>query len=255
MNFIVSATTDIGNTKSTNQDSVSVRVANTAQGRMVFAVLCDGMGGLEKGELASAEVIRAFDSWFREQLPVLVTGPIEDSLVRAQWEHIITEQNVAIKSYGARRGVKLGTTVVAMLLTQSRYYILNVGDSRAYELCGGLRQLTQDQTFVAREIALGNMTPEQAAVDERRNVLLQCVGASDEVYPDMFFGDVRQNAVYMLCSDGFRHEITPAEIYNSLAPELLVSEQAMRSHAEELIALNKSRFERDNITVALVRTF
>lgn len=255
MNFIVSARTDIGTTKSTNQDSLSVRVANTAQGRMVFAVMCDGMGGLEKGELASATVIRAFDTWFREQLPLLVTGPIEDSLVRAQWEHIVYEQNIAVKAYGARRGVKLGTTVVAMLLTQTRYYILNVGDSRAYELCGGLRQLTQDQTFVAREIALGNMTLEQAAVDERRNVLLQCVGASDEVYPDMFFGDVKQNAVYMLCSDGFRHEITPDEIYTALAPEQLLSEDAMNARATELIELNKNRFERDNISVALVRTF
>ena len=72
-----------------------------------------------------------------------------------------------------------------MLLTQTRYYIMNVGDSRAYELTDGLKQLTNDQTFVAREVALGNMTPEQALVDERRNVLLQCVGASDEVYPDM----------------------------------------------------------------------
>lgn len=255
MNFIVSANTDIGITKSTNQDSLSVKVLNTPQGRMAFAILCDGMGGLEKGEVASASVIRAFDVWVRNDLPILCNAPIEDSILRAQWEKIILEQNNTIKVYGARQGVKLGTTAVVMLLTQTRYYIMNVGDSRAYELTKNIKQLTADQTFVAREVQLGNMTVEQAQTDARRNVLLQCVGASEEVYPDMFFGDVRENAVYMLCSDGFRHEINPEEIFEKLQPGVLFDDVTMSRHTEELIELNKRRMERDNISVVLVRTF
>ena len=255
MNFIVSANTDIGITKSTNQDSLSVKVINTPQGRMTFAILCDGMGGLDKGEVASASVIRAFDAWVHNELPVLCEAPIEDSTLRSQWDKIVTEQNKLIGGYGARHGIRLGTTAVIMLLTQSRYYIMNVGDSRAYELTDGLKQLTNDQTFVAREVALGNMTEEQAQTDERRNVLLQCIGASDEVYPDMFFGDVQSNAVYMLCSDGFRHEITAEEIYEKLQPNVLFDDNTMSKHATELIELNKQRQERDNISVLMVRTF
>ena len=255
MNFIVSATTDIGISKSTNQDSLSVKVINTSIGRMVFAVLCDGMGGLAKGEVASATLIQAFDNWVGNELPLLCNQPLEDAVIRSQWDRIITEQNNIIKTYGARQGVRLGTTAVVMLLTQTRYYIMNVGDSRAYELTNGLKQLTADQTFVAREVALGNMTEEQAAVDERRSVLLQCVGASDEVYPDMFFGDTMENAVYMLCSDGFRHEITGDEIYASLQPNLLLDEATMQQNTLNLIELNKQREERDNISVVLVRTF
>lgn len=255
MNFIVAARTDIGISKTTNQDSLSIRVVNTPQGRMVLAVLCDGMGGLDKGEVASASVIRAFDNWLRHDLPALCNAPLEDYTIRQQWNQIVTEQNRTIKAYGARQGVKLGTTVVAMLLTQTRYYILNVGDSRAYEISDSVHQITADQTFVAREIALGNMTPEQALVDERRNVLLQCVGASDDVYPDMFFGDTHDNAVYMLCSDGFRHEISAEEIYEKLNPNVLLDEHMMNTHAEDLIELNKARKERDNISVAMVRTF
>lgn len=255
MNFIVSARTDIGNTKSTNQDSLSIRVANTAQGRMVFAVLCDGMGGLEMGEVASAAVIRAFDRWFRNDLPALCSAPIEDSDIREQWNSIVTEQNNTIKAYGARRGVRLGTTVVAVLLTQNRYYILNVGDSRVYEISDCLKQMTNDQTFVAREVSLGNMTEEEARVDPRRSVLLQCVGASEEVYPDMFFGATHGNAVYMLCSDGFRHEISADEIYEKLNPNVLLDEYRMNTNSEDLIQLNKVRGETDNISVALIRTF
>lgn len=255
MNFIVSGNTDVGLTKATNQDSLSMKVLNTRQGYMVFAVLCDGMGGLEKGEVASAAVIQAFDVWVRTSLPTLCEAPISDADIRAQWETIVSDQNRIIKAYGARQGVRLGTTVVAMLLTQTRFYILNVGDSRAYELHTGIRQLTQDQTFVAREIALGNMSEEQAKTDSRRSVLLQCVGASDEVYPDMFFGDVLPNAVYMLCCDGFRHEITPEEMFHYLQPDALLNEHIMNQRSLELIELNKQRQERDNITVALIRTF
>lgn len=255
MNFIISANTDVGITKSTNQDSLTSMVINTPQGRMAFSVLCDGMGGLDKGEVASASLINAFRSWAINELPGLCNAPLEDATIRNQWDAIITEQNRTIKKYGAHQGVRLGTTAVVMLLTQNRYYILNVGDSRAYELTTEIRQITNDQTFVAREIAMGNMTPEQAAQDPRRNVLLQCVGASDEVYPDMFFGDVQPNAVYMLCSDGFRHEITAEEIYEKLQPSVLFDDYTMQQHSISLIELNKQRQERDNISVALVRTF
>ena len=255
MNFIVSANTDIGITKSTNQDSLSVKVINTPQGRMTFAILCDGMGGLDKGEVASAAVIRAFDEWVYNSLPALCEGPLNDYVIRDQWNRIITEQNNSIKRYGARQGVRLGTTAVIMLITQTRYYIMNVGDSRAYEIADGVKQLTKDQTFVAREVELGNMTPEQALVDERRSVLLQCVGASDDVYPDMFCDVPSNNAVYMLCSDGFRHEISEAEIYEKFQPDVLFDDSTMSRHSQDLIELNKIRRERDNISVILVRTF
>ncbi len=255
MNFIVSARTDIGLTKSTNQDSLSVKVVNTPMGRMVFAVLCDGMGGLDKGEVASASVIKAFDAWLMNTLPDLCHTGFDDSTIRTQWNQIVSEQNEKIKTYGARQGIKLGTTVVAILITQTRYYIINVGDSRAYEISDTVKQLTTDQTFVAREIAMGNMTEEEALLDERRNVLLQCVGASDDVYPDMFFGETHGNAVYMLCSDGFRHEVSADEIFEKLNPGVLFDENTMNKHTDELIELNKARKERDNISVTLVRTF
>lgn len=255
MEFIVTANTDIGIVKDTNQDGMSVKVIDTPQGKMTFAILCDGMGGLAKGEVASTTLIAAFNGWVFDNLAVLCNKPIEDSDIRNQWERIIVSQNNNIKNYGARQGIRLGTTAVVMLLTESRYYILNVGDSRAYEISDTLHQITEDQTFVAREIQLGRMTPEEAKTDSRRNVLLQCVGASEEVYPDMFFGETKKDAVYMLCSDGFRHEITPDEIYEKFQPNASYSADAMNENSRSLIELNKSRSERDNISVVLVRTY
>lgn len=255
MNFIVSANTDVGISRSNNQDSLSVKVINTPQGRMTFAIMCDGMGGLEKGEVASASVIHAFDNWVQNELSLLCHEPIQDSVIRSQWNKIIDEQNKAIANYGALHGTRMGTTAVIMLLTQNRYYIMNVGDSRAYEITDSAKQITEDQTLLAREVALGNMTEEEAKHDSRGNILLQCIGASEVVYPDMFFDDVKTDAVYMLCSDGFRHVITPEEIYEKLQPACLLDENTMNTQVRELIELNKQRLEKDNISVVTVRTF
>lgn len=255
MEFIISASSDIGNVKSTNQDSLNVRVLETSGGKMVLAVLCDGMGGLQCGEVASASVVNAFCKWSEERLPAMATAGIKDEDISRDWTDIAVDMNNKIKAYGAQNGFKMGTTVTAMLITQDRYYIINVGDSRAYEISTAARPLTEDQTVVAMEVKNGLLTEEQAAVDPRRSVLLQCIGASDTVRPDIFFGQPVQNAVYMLCSDGFRHEITPEEIYSCFNADNMMSAEDMQKNELYLIGLNKQRSERDNISVITVRTF
>lgn len=255
MNYIVSASTDVGTTKKTNQDSLNVKVLTTNQGKAVFAVLCDGMGGLQKGEVASASVVNAFNKWAVERLPLISQNGITDSDIRKEWVDIATDYNEKIKNYGKRSAANLGTTLTAMLITDSRYYIINVGDTRAYEIADSVRVLTKDQTLVAREVELGNMTEEEAHSDYRRSVLLQCVGASDNICPDMLFGDTKKDAVYMLCSDGFRHEITADEIYSYLQPTNMTDANGMKANVDALIETDKQREERDNISVITVRTF
>ena len=255
MNFIASASTDIGIKKTTNQDSLSVKVFNTQQGKMVFAVLCDGMGGLSKGELASATLVEAFNNWMCTELPALCEGEISENTIASQWSRVISQQNARIMNYGRSINTNMGTTVVAMLLTETKYFIMNVGDSRAYEIVDGVRQITKDQTVVAYEVEIGKITPEQALNDPRRSVLLQCVGASDDITPAYYFGETRKNAVYMVCSDGFIHEITEEELFGMLSPDKMISKEAMKSNIDDLIDLNKKRMEKDNISVITIRTF
>ncbi|MDR1328013.1 MAG: serine/threonine-protein phosphatase, partial [Oscillospiraceae bacterium] len=255
LNYIISAGTDVGLKKDVNQDSLFVRVIRAGNERMVLAVVCDGLGGLARGELASAALVNAFTDWMNSELPALTPGYIEPQLVRRQWETVITRQNGLIMDYGRQNGIRLGTTIAALLLTDRRYYIVNVGDCRVYEITGELRRLTTDQTVVAREVALGYMTPQEADADPRRNILLQCVGASDAVVPDFFFGETKQNAVYMLCSDGFRHELTPRELLGALSPDELTEAETMKLRLARLIELNKRRGEQDNISAIAVRTF
>ena len=100
---------------------------------------------------------------------------------------------------------------------------------------------------------MGNMTPEEARVDPRRNVLLQCVGASQFIEPDFFMGNANRDDVFMLCSDGFRHEITHEEIQEAFSPDAISTEEDFEKAEKELVELNKSRMENDNITVLAVK--
>lgn len=254
MNYLAVARTDVGIVKQKNQDSLTVKVANMNGEQVVFAVMCDGMGGLEQGEVASATVIKKFENWFLRDFPQLVREGFDEGILRQQWESMLEELNEKIKRYGQSKQIRLGTTITSLLLYQGSYYSIHVGDSRAYEIADDLSIITQDQTVVALEIKKGLLTEEQAKTDPRRSILLQCIGASDVVVPDFYVGDVIENAVYMLCSDGFRHEITPDEIYEYFSPYALQTKEDMERSAEYLIELNKNRKERDNITVVLIRT-
>ena len=250
MRFVATADTDIGTTKDTNQDSAMIKHAMTEAGEVLMAVVCDGMGGLSNGELASATVIRAFSVWFDEELPVELEH-VNMQIVGLKWSNMLKDLNQKILQYGSRYG-SMGTTFSGILFIGNEYLIVHVGDTRIYQIGKSMVQLTEDQTFVAREIRNGNMTEEQAKKDRRRNMLLQCVGASKRVDPQIITGRT-ERGVYMICSDGFRHEVSAGELYQYLNPANFGDKQVMHGNARYLIDLVKSRRERDNISVVLIK--
>lgn len=232
MKYFASAVTDIGNTKKTNQDSVCVKIAQSEKyGQIAMVVLCDGMGGLDKGELASATVVKAFSKWFEEELPLSLKR-LSWSALSDEWAKMAKEQNYLIGQYGNRIENSVGTTLTAMLFIKDKYLIAHVGDSRAYGITDSVNQLTEDQTFIAREIKAGRMTAEEAKIHPKRNMLLQCIGASRNVEPQMILGKTDKNSVYMLCSDGFRHVLTNEEIYENFNFDNLSDEQSMEKTAD-----------------------
>lgn len=253
MRFLGSAVTDIGISRERNQDGVCVKIAELADGSQIaMAVLCDGMGGLSKGELASATVIRRFSKWFETQFPTRL-GKVTLEDISVEWDRMLKELNYYILDYGKKRQVNLGTTVSALLLIDGTYLIAHVGDSRIYEIKDQVTQLTEDQTFVERELKRGNLTLEEAQNHPKRNVLLQCVGASRTVTPQILTDRLTPGAIFLLCSDGFRHVITENEIFERFRPSVLDSADTMGRNSRYLIELVKSRGEKDNITVALVK--
>lgn len=254
MDFYISMVTDAGTKKSINQDCIFAEQFDTPIGRVAFAVLCDGMGGHEHGEVASTFLTTAFAKWMYNSLPKLTSTPIEDHTIREEWTALISQQNAQIRQYGLQHGITVGTTITALLLTQQRYFILNIGDSRAYEIGVAVKQITNDHTVVADEVRLGNMTPEQAELAPYKNVLTRCVGVAELVYPDMFFGTPQKNTIYMLCSDGFRHCVSTNEIYEFLFGKNRNDPEQVKTQAEKLVEINKQRGETDNISVITIFT-
>ncbi len=256
MNYKAAYYTDIGIKKKTNQDSLAIKIVETPNGQAVFAVICDGMGGLAKGELASKEVIYAYVNWFENDFArEVMAGTFNAAILKEQWDAIAVNMNEKLKKYGDSMNIMIGTTLSAILMYEDKYYIIHVGDSRVYEITeNNMAQLTKDQTFVAREVAAGRMTAEQAETDSRRSVLLQCIGASPVVEPDFIRGYIEQDAVYLLCSDGFRHKISNEEIMAKIGPAVATSEDAMRNGCAFLTEMVKERKEADNITVLVIKT-
>ena len=253
MKILTAYATDAGNIKPMNQDALLIKTATADQIDVMLLCICDGMGGLSMGERASAHVINSFSRWFETQIADVVVAEDRISLIREQWVELLETANERLARFGQEQGVNLGTTCTAMLMVDKTYYIIHVGDSRVYEITDKIKRMTNDQTVLAREIAMGRVKEEDAADDARGSVLLQCVGASKNIDPQFLTGDIKENAVYMMCSDGFRHKVTEEEFRQGFSPEEMADEKKMERQCNYFVELNKSRSERDNITVLLAK--
>lgn len=255
MEYLLSYHTDAGRVKKVNQDSLLLQSAWFKGEQIVLAVLCDGMGGLEKGEAASASVVCRFARWFRQEFPAALKKGHKklEARVLSAWSSILEQEAEAIGAYGRRHGIMMGTTATAMLFAGSAYYIVHVGDGRVYELGDGLRQLTKDQTLAEREVEEGRLAKREAESDSRQNVLLQSVGAGGRPVPVFIRGTVRKGGVYLLCSDGFRHKASPEELLQAFHPSVLAGEADMRMSCVNMTELDKARGETDNISVIAVK--
>lgn len=243
--------TDIGIKKKTNQDALLIKTAKTPDGYVGLFVVCDGMGGLAHGELASATVVRGLSDWFETELPELLHSEQLEVDIREALEVCVKEQNEKILDYGGQSNIQIGTTLTALLIIHSTYFIVHIGDSRAYQIQQQVQQLTKDQTLVAREVERGNITEEQALQDPRRNVLLQCVGATKDLDVVILTGKTSPGTLFLLCTDGFYHKITEEEVLEELRPNQYLNEKQLKYKAIKLIDAVKERREVDNISVVL----
>lgn len=253
MNVLSGYYTDKGNVKQINQDSLSLKVVNSTQGKIVFVVVCDGMGGLEYGELASREVVIAMNNWFAESFAKLVARDIfSANELFEQWKDVVEQMNERIGEYAISRGITMGTTLSALLIYKNHYYICHVGDSRVYAIEDKVTMLTTDHTLVAEEIRQGILTRQQAMADPRRNILLQCVGASDAVFPQFEMGEIQSDITFLVVSDGFVHNISDEELFLAFDPAQIDSKKQMELLCKGCVELVMDRKERDNITVVAV---
>ena len=227
--------------RSGNEDSFAVE-ADRQRGLFVVA---DGMGGHAAGEVASEMAVQILQRELTD-LRDLEAPPAAERVTSA-----LKRANKAIHDRTLSEVDKqgMGTTASVLIIAGRRYLIGQVGDSRVYLLRdGALRQLTKDHSYVQEQVDAGFLTPEQARYHPYSNVITRCVGASPDVEPDVYRGEVKLGDIFLVASDGLTGMVDDRRLQQPLLarvpPERMV---------DALIAEANGRGGLDNITAILIQ--
>ena len=243
------AETDMGTKRNIDQDSLLIRHIKRDSDEILLSVICDGMGGLSSGELASATVINKFSEWFDKD--IIDRNEFNIRVVCDKWVLLLKEVNSDLINYGLKTGIKLGTTFTGILFIGNQFLLAHVGDTRLYYIEKSIKQISIDHTYIAKALAQGQITKEEAKTDRRRNALTQCIGASKHIEPQVVIGK-SLNGGYLLCSDGFRHKISSKSILENLNPAKLTSIDKISNALQTIIENNKLQGETDNISAIYI---
>jgi len=230
----LAALTDVGLRRNENQDAVLA--ARLPDGRILLAV-ADGVGGSDDGAAASKTAIERLEATVHES---------SDAEVALIGGYEAAHEAVASLGSGDRQPA---TTLVAALIDGAQAWIANVGDSRAYVADDdGLRQLTEDHSWVTDQVRAGRLTPEEARKNEMRNVITRAIGSSDSPGPDLSGPlTLSSNETLVLTSDGLHGLLDDAEIATVIATDK--PEEA----AQRLIQMARDAGGPDNISVVIYR--
>ncbi|WP_284155343.1 Stp1/IreP family PP2C-type Ser/Thr phosphatase [Sulfuricystis multivorans] len=243
------ALSDPGRMRRNNEDAVF------ADARLGLAVLADGMGGHNAGEVASnmavtaigSELAHAFETLPPEHLTAEGTShacEVLDDLIRRTNAaiHLAAQQN--------RRYAGMGATLVVVQFYDNRLAVAHVGDSRLYRWrAGELARLTRDHSLLQEQIDRGMISPEQARHAPNRNLVTRALGVEAEVAVELAEHAVLPDDVYLLCSDGLYDMVDDEEIARALN-EFSANLQLCSA---QLIQIANRRGGRDNISVILAR--
>jgi protein phosphatase len=237
VHYTAAAVTDRGRKRSSNEDAFGISVEHGVY------LVCDGMGGAAAGEVASS---MAVDEMLRLLTSRALAAPLNlaaEEAVRAANEAIFSRSQRNPKLRG------MGTTLVGLLVEESRVLVLNIGDSRCYRLRNRtLEQLTADHSLVDELVRMGRMTPADALRSPLRNVITRALGTQKEVAPDIFEHQAEPGDLFLLCSDGLTRELP-----DSLIESLLAADSSLDELCSRLVSAANKAGGNDNVTCLLVR--
>jgi len=227
--------------RSGNEDSF---FAEADSRRGVFMV-ADGMGGHAAGEVASEMAVQIV----ARQLLQLDSVTAPDAANRTA--QAMRDANRAIYDRMLAENDKqgMGTTASVLVLSDDRYLIGQIGDSRIYMLRdGALTQVTKDHSYVQEQVDAGLLTPEQARYHPYSNVITRCVGASEQVEPDLYAGEVKPGDLFLVASDGLTGMVDDRRLQ-----QILLVRSGPGRIVDALIAEANGRGGLDNITAIVVQ--
>ncbi|MGG7179426.1 PP2C family protein-serine/threonine phosphatase [Clostridium paraputrificum] len=242
---------DKGIVKKVNQDNFLIKVGKVKEDEFGLFAICDGLGGLSQGEVASKKVVLALEKWWNTRLSIIVTSSIGDRDILMEMGQVINKVNEDIINYSKENSIKIGTTSSILLILNRRFYICHIGDSRIYTINEKLNQLTKDHTYYNKLVEEGNIEKSKTV---KKSILTQCIGANISIKPNFLVGDLNKNTLFILCSDGFYNKMTEGEFFKMKYDLEETSDYGyMGEVCTRYIENIKAKGEKDNISVIGVK--
>jgi len=256
--------TDVGKTRDHNEDSFLVadltrRIASLQPEvrdhevgeRGTLLVVADGMGGAAAGEIASDLAVDTIYGHMAKEWTDDAERTEQRFAFRLKEAVEVANQKIHeyAKSHPEHRG--MGTTTTAAGVFDNALYLSQIGDSRGYLVRRGvIRQITKDQSLMQRLVDAGELTEEEAAVSERRNIILQALGPDPNVKVDLTRQELRKGDMLLMCSDGLSGQVPKEDMLS-----VLTAQTDLVSACKVLIDLANERGGPDNITCIIARFY
>lgn len=233
---------DIGLKRQLNEDCVFT--SDSPIGNLPnFYVVCDGMGGHNAGEQASAYAIEVLKQDVCECPGRNAVMLMEHGIKKAN-EMVIKKSNEIPECAG------MGTTIVCCSITDDLLQVANVGDSRLYVIGEEITQITTDHSLVEEMVKLGGLDRGAAKNHPRRNIITRAVGAANTIEADFFHVDLHAGELILLCSDGLTNMVEDETI-----AAIIQSEDTLQGKVERLVNEANRNGGQDNISVILIDPF
>lgn len=238
------ALSDAGRVRANNEDAVAFDPA------LGLALLADGMGGYNGGEVASGMAVALMQAGFGRWLAHAgALAPVR--AIRRAMQRSVDETNQAIceASAGNPQLRGMGTTLVLAAFGGDRAVVGHIGDSRCYRLRGqSLELITRDHSLLQEQLDAGALTAEQAAVFPYRNLVTRALGIERQVQLEISEHEARQGDLFLLCSDGLSEMLNNEEVL-----AIVLQNTALAQKAALLVAAANENGGRDNVSVVLAQ--
>lgn len=251
MQYITCAQTDKGMLESVNEDCIACFSKFKNQNKVFLLMVCDGVGGLSYGDIASRCLVHEFYHWLSLLDEKIFLNKKWERQIIEQWKSLLFYANRKIKMAGKRHYGSMGTTLSALFIHKNTYILLHVGDSRVYKINHFVHQISKDHTLYEKN-KRGVMHRFNRNNEREKHILTQCVGVTSRLDPYIRIGKLKRNTSFLLCSDGFYQKLKRNEMKMYFSPKYCKKKEWIRQGLCTCIRLVKEREEKDNISAAVV---
>ena len=236
---------DPGCVRTSNQDACVVEQLDK---KTLLCVVCDGMGGAKSGDVASNLAVEVFSqevkrSWKGDMSQEETDRMLKNALKLANFT--VYDQSCQFEEFSG-----MGTTLVAALIQNRKATVLNVGDSRAYQINQkGIEQISKDHSLVQMMVDRGELTSEQAKTYPGKNYITRAVGTEAVTDGDIFHCQLEKGTYLLLCSDGLTNLLDDQEILFEV-----IHGADKQACCQSLVDIAKRRGAPDNVTCVIAET-